>query len=349
MDMNTKVVILNKFNIEELVIREAASVIREGGTVAFPTETVYGLGANALNPQAVKKIFKAKGRPQDNPLIVHVASHDIENWVKTIPDIAKKMMDAFWPGPLTIIFSKKEIIPDETTSGLPTVGIRMPNNLVALELIKKAGVPIAAPSANTSGKPSPTVVSRVIEDLNGKVDYIIGGDESEHGLESTIIDCTQTPPCILRPGSITLEALRKFDKDIYIDPSVMKEMKPHVVPKAPGMKYKHYAPKAPVTIVSGELSNTIEKIKVLSASFDQHRVGILCSEETKGQYHHGIVLAVGSREDLHTIGHHLFEALRTLDDFGVERIFSESFQEEGVGVAIMNRLKKAASYDVIDV
>ena len=235
--METEVMYLDENKIEDKLIEIAGNIIRNGGLVAFPTETVYGLGADATNSEAVRKIFEAKGRPQDNPLIVHVSDFDeIPKLVKDIPDVATRIMKSFCPGPITIILNKSEIIPDITSASLKSVGIRMPSSIIARRLIKSSGVPIAAPSANLSGKPSPTDVERCLEDLLGKVDCIIGGPKSEVGLESTIVDCTVYPPCVLRPGGITIEMLRKIDDNIYIDSAVMKKPTGDFKPKAPGMK-----------------------------------------------------------------------------------------------------------------
>jgi L-threonylcarbamoyladenylate synthase len=349
--MKTKIINMEEQKLDLLGLREAGKVIREGGLVVFPTETVYGLGANALEEAAVKKIFEAKGRPQDNPLIVHVASFEIEDYVLEIPSIAKELMKSFWPGPLTIILKKSSLIPDMTSAGLDSVGIRMPENKIALELIKNAGLPIAAPSANISGKPSPTEVERCIEDLEGKVDYIIGGDRSQVGLESTIIDCTVVPPCILRPGGITLEMLREIDENIYIDPAIMKKITGDFKPKAPGMKYRHYAPKAQVKIVEGELQKTIAKVNEIVQNYidDNKVVGIMATDETIDCYLQGIKISLGSRKRPESIGRNLFEALRAFDDKGVDVIISEAFEEKGIGIAIMNRLRKAAAFDIIKV
>jgi L-threonylcarbamoyladenylate synthase len=349
--MKTKVVKMLENNLNEEAIEEAAEVIKNGGLVAFPTETVYGLGANALNPQSVKKIFEAKGRPQDNPLIVHIADYDLQGYAKEVPDIVNKLINRFWPGPLTIILEKQDIRPDETSGGLSSIGLRMPNNNIALALIKKAGLPIAAPSANLSGKPSPTEVQRCIEDLDGRVDFIIGGSESEIGVESTVLDCTSYPPCILRPGAVTLEMLREVDEKIYIDPAIMETLGENIKPKAPGMKYRHYAPKASVKIIKGDLKKTIEKINEMVQNYKdgEIKVGILATEETKKFYLATEVISLGSREDLSSIAHNLFEALRALDDKNVDIILSEAFEEEGIGIAIMNRLNKAASFDIINV
>lgn len=350
--MNTKVVMLDENKIDECVIREAGEVIRSGGLVVFPTETVYGLGANALDPKAVKKIFEAKGRPQDNPLIVHIADIDeIKPLVLEIPDVAQKFMEKFWPGPMTIILPKASIIPNITSASLPCVGIRMPSNNIARELIRESKVPIAAPSANISGRPSPTDVQRCIEDLSGKVDYIIGGEMCDIGLESTVIDCTTQPTCVLRPGGITLEMLKEVDKDAYIDPAIMQKPEKDLKPKAPGMKYRHYAPKAAVKIVQGDLKKTIEKInKIVQNYIDENKVvGIMATDETMEYYSKGTVISLGSRENMISVSQSLFETLRKFDDEKVDVIISEAFEEKGVGVAVMNRLKKSAGFDIIKV
>lgn len=349
--METKVIKLDENNIDEDVISQAGNVLRQGGLVAFPTETVYGLGANALDKDAVKKIFVAKGRPQDNPLIAHIAHiEDIKNLVEDISPIAQKLMDRFWPGPMTIILKKKDIIPNETSAGLDSIGIRMPSNKIAAKLISKAGVPIAAPSANLSGKPSPTDVETCIEDLHGKVDVILGGEISEVGVESTVIDCTVDEPCVLRPGGITLEMLKEVDPNIYIDPAIMKKPSKDLRPKAPGMKYRHYAPKAPLKIVKGDLNKTIEKINEIVQNYidAKNRVGIIATDETKDNYKQGEVVSIGSRKDLSTIAHNLFYVLRSFDEKNVDLILSEAFDEKDMGVAIMNRLKKSAGYDIIN-
>ncbi|MFV3012667.1 L-threonylcarbamoyladenylate synthase [Clostridium botulinum] len=349
--MKTKVMRLDENNIDEDVISKAGDILRRGGLVVFPTETVYGLGANALDKNAVKKIFKAKGRPQDNPLIVHISKmKDIEKLVEEIPSVAEKLMDKFWPGPMTIILKKKDIIPNETSAGLDSIGIRMPSNKIAMKLISMAGVPIAAPSANLSGKPSPTDVETCIEDLDGKVNIILGGDNSEVGVESTVIDCTINPPCILRPGGITLEMLREVDSNIYIDPAIMKKPDKELKPKAPGMKYRHYAPKAPLKIIKGDLNKTIEKINEMVQNYidAEKKVGIIATDETIDNYKKGDVVSIGSRKDLNTIAHNLFYVLRSFDEKNVDLILSEAFEEKDMGVAIMNRLKKSAGYDIIN-
>ena len=265
--METKVAIIKDINNDIKFIEEAGTIIRNGGTVAFPTETVYGLGANALDEEAVKKIFIAKGRPQDNPLIVHVCSKDISELVKEVPEIAQRMIDKFWPGPLTIILEKNDIIPNMTSANLNTVGIRMPSSEIALKLIELSKRPIAAPSANISGRPSPTEVERCVEDLSGKVNYIIGGESSDIGVESTIIDCTVNPPLVLRPGGITLEMLKEIDSNIEIDSALKSKPTENFKPKAPGMKYRHYAPKAHLKIIKGKNEKTIEIINEILENY----------------------------------------------------------------------------------
>lgn len=349
--MDTKVAYIDKRDIDNPAIKEASEVIKMGGLVAFPTETVYGLGANALDATAVEKIFLAKGRPQDNPLIIHVADKNISPYVEKVTPLAKELMDAFWPGPLTIILPKSSLVPGKTSANLDTVGIRMPSSPIAIKLIAESGVPIAAPSANISGRPSPTDMERCVEDLEGKVDYILGGEISSVGLESTIIDCSVEPPCILRPGAITLEMLRGVREDIYIDPSLLNKPDDKLKPKAPGMKYKHYAPKAKVIIIEGDLEKTIEKINEMVLNYIEQnlKVGIMATEETKDKYPEGEVMVLGTRANPETIAQNLFETLRTSDDKGMDIVFSEAFSREGIGTAIMNRLTKAAGYDIIKV
>lgn len=350
--MDTKISIIKDIHKNIKDIEEAASVIKEGGVVAFPTETVYGLGADALNPLAVKKIFEAKGRPQDNPLIIHVANKNLESLVKEIPSIANKIMDRFWPGPLTLIFKKKNIIPDVTSANLDTIGVRMPSNEIALKLIESSGTPIAAPSANISGRPSPTDVERCIEDLEGKIDYILGGNRSDVGVESTILDLSVDPPCVLRPGGITLEMLKEIYERIYIDPAIMKKSNENIKPKAPGMKYRHYAPKAKIKIINGNTEKTIEKIKDLLQNYIDNKlsVGVMTCDEHINYYSNQVeIISLGSRKKLDEIAKNLFEALRSFDDRGVDIILAEGYEEKDLGIAIMNRLKKAAAYDILEV
>lgn len=349
--METKVAIIKDIDKDIAFIKEAGEVIRNGGTVAFPTETVYGLGANALDEDAVKKIFVAKGRPQDNPLIVHVGSKEISELVKEVPTVAKELINKFWPGPLTIILEKKDVIPNVTSANLDTIGIRMPNSEIALKLIKESGRPIAAPSANISGRPSPTEVNRCIEDLNGRVNYIIGGESSDIGVESTIVDCTVNPPMVLRPGGITLEMLQEVDSNIEIDKALKVKPSDNLKPKAPGMKYRHYAPNAHLKIIRGKNEKTIEIILEMLENYIEksNDVAILTTDENVNKFNKGKIISLGSEKDLNEIAKNLFEALRKCDDLGVQYILCQGFEEKGVGLAIMNRLNKAAGYDIIDV
>lgn len=334
------------------MIKEAAKILQSGGIVAFPTETVYGLGADALQPDAVKKIFAAKGRPQDNPLIIHVADKDISEYVTDVPEIAKELMDKFWPGPLTIIFRKNEIIPEETSAGLDTVGVRMPSDEVAHLLIKELKHPIAAPSANISGKPSPTNFERCVEDLDGKVDMIIGYGDSVVGLESTIVDYSVDPPRLLRPGFVTYEELLQVDPRILYDEAKTKAGEKEI-PKAPGMKYRHYAPKAPLFIILGQKDKVKSKIISLIELHkkEQKRIGVLAPTERRSDYEGEEVhfISLGSEADSYEMARNLFEGLRKFDDLNVDIILSEGFPEEGIGSAIMNRLKKASGYHIIEV
>lgn len=349
--METKVAIIKDINTDIRFIEEAGKVIRNGGTVAFPTETVYGLGANALDDEAVRKIFIAKGRPQDNPLIIHVSTKEISELVKDVPEVAQKIIDKFWPGPLTVILEKKDIIPNVTSANLNTIGIRMPNSEIALKLIELAERPIAAPSANISGRPSPTEVERCVEDLNGRVDYIIGGESSDIGVESTIVDCTVNPPLVLRPGGITLEMLKEINPEIELDKALKSKPNDDFKPKAPGMKYKHYAPNAHLKIIKGKNEKTIEIINEIVENYIEkgNDVAILTTNENLNKFNNGKVISLGSENDLKEIAKNIFEALRKCDDLGVQYILCQGFEENGVGLAIMNRLNKAAGYDILEV
>ena len=349
--MKTKVAIIRNLNEDKDFINEAGNIIKLGGTVAFPTETVYGLGADALNGEAVKKIFLAKGRPQDNPLIIHVSTKEISELVKDVPEVAQKIIDKFWPGPLTVILEKKDIIPNVTSANLNTIGIRMPNSEIALKLIELAERPIAAPSANISGRPSPTEVERCVEDLNGRVDYIIGGESSDIGVESTIVDCTVNPPLVLRPGGITLEMLKEINPEIELDKALKSKPNDDFKPKAPGMKYKHYAPNAHLKIIKGKNEKTIEIINEIVENYIEkgNDIAILTTNENLNKFNNGKVISLGSENDLKEIAKNLFEALRKCDDLGVQYILCQVFEENGVGLAIMNRLNKAAGYDILEV
>ncbi|PGS41221.1 threonylcarbamoyl-AMP synthase [Bacillus cereus] len=324
-------------------LQEAAKLLRENEAIAFPTETVYGLGANAMNDEAIAKIFEAKGRPSDNPLIVHIGTKSqLDGIVKEIPPVAEKLMEHFWPGPLTIILPRKEGISEKVTAGLNTVGVRMPDHPVALALIEEANVPVAAPSANRSGRPSPTLASHVYEDLNEKIAGIVDGGATGVGVESTVIDCTSDVPTILRPGGITKEQLEAVIGTVFLDPALKDEKEK---PKSPGMKYTHYAPKAPLSIVEGS-REFIQRL-VDEKKEEGFKVGVLTTEEYQHVYNADVVLSCGVRSDLASVATKLYDVLRTFDASEVDVIFSESFPNEGIGNAIMNRLTKAAGHQII--
>jgi len=314
-------------------IQQAADIIRRGGLVAFPTETVYGLGCNALDAAACGAVYAAKGRPSDNPLIWHIAEAGLlAELIDEVPPSAAALMDAFWPGSLTIVFKQRD----------GTVGVRMPSNEIALALIKAAKVPIAAPSANVSGRPSPTAASHVLADLNGKIDMILDGGYCEFGLESTVIDCTAEPPVILRPGSVTREMIEQHIGAV----GLVSDVEGDDAPKAPGMKYKHYAPKAALTVVVGERDAVSREITRL-VSTAKCRVGVMTTAQSAGLYADCVVLDMGS--DAKEIAAKLFALLRKCDDMGLEEVFVEGVAEDGLGMAIMNRLKKAANHRVVSV
>jgi L-threonylcarbamoyladenylate synthase len=331
---------------------QAAACLAGGGLVAFPTETVYGLGADALNEEAAAKIYAAKGRPSDNPLIVHIARVEDMERIAYVNDMARALAQAFWPGPLTIILPKKDIVPKGTTGGLDTVAIRMPSHPVALDLIRQSGVYVAAPSANTSGRPSPTKAEHVIEDMQGKIEYIIDGGAVGIGIESTIVDVSGDKPTILRPGYITKKMLEDIVGPVEIDPALEKPMD-NFKPKAPGMKYTHYAPKGELTLVEGENQRVREKIIQLAEEKRRtgYKVGIMAPKETISSYegHGDVVICVGDRQEQTTVAAGLYAALRDFDSEGVEYIYAESFPGEGLSYAIMNRLLKAAGQRVIKV
>ncbi|MCW1296929.1 MAG: L-threonylcarbamoyladenylate synthase [Candidatus Parvarchaeota archaeon] len=328
-------------------IRIAASVIKKGGLVAFPTETVYGLGANALDVNAVKRIFEVKKRPLDNPIIVHIANKmEIYQLSRDVPSYAKKLIKKFWPGPLTLVLKKAEIVPKITCANLDTIAIRMPDNKIALTLIKEAGVPIAAPSANLAGKPSPTSAQHVIQDLYGKIDIIIDGGPTRIGIESTVINLTASPPVLLRPGGITFEQLRKFLPKLGIHPSIKGEfLKEHAI--SPGMKYRHYAPSAEMVVIEGEHRNVRRKINELVQIYKKKkkRIGIITTSEFS--YDADVIKFIGKTPA--SIAKNLFRTLREMDDEKVDLIIAEGVKEDGLGLAIMNRLRKASSFNVINV
>lgn len=351
--MNTKIADLQGSDEEiDEIYREAAQIIRSGGLVAFPTETVYGLGANALDAEAAARIYAAKGRPSDNPLIAHIADREwLEEIAAYIPDAARILMDACWPGPLTMIFRKKAIVPDGTTGGLDTVAVRMPDHPAALRLIREAGVPIAAPSANLSGRPSPTTAGHTAEDMNGRIEMILDGGPCRIGIESTILDLTEEVPVILRPGYITYEMLERLLGEVRVDKALDPEQWKNFRPKAPGQKYRHYAPKAPMTLIEGETEAVTEKIRELAAEAEVQgrRVGIICTDETMNCYVQGICHSLGSRESLDSVAHNLYDILRSFDEEAVEEIFSETFSSSEFGSAVMNRMLKAAGHKEIRV
>ncbi len=350
--MNTELFKIDEHNIDAAakeILAKAGSIIREGGLVAFPTETVYGLGGDALNPESSKKIYAAKGRPSDNPLIVHVASmEDVEAIVDEVPEAAYRLAEAFWPGPLTMIMNKNDKVPHETTGGLDTVAIRMPNNEIALELIRQSGGYIAAPSANTSGRPSPTLARYCVEDLSGKIEMIIDGGQVGIGLESTIVDLTSEEPMILRPGYITQDMLKEVLGQVTIDRTIIDATSTQK-PKAPGMKYRHYAPKGSLTIIQGNQKDVVDYInaRAKEAMEEGKRVGIIGTDATRDLYSADVIKSVGNREDESSIAHELFKVLREFDDENIDVMFSESFDDSGIGQAIMNRLLKAAGHHVI--
>lgn len=353
--MDTRLIQIRK-NVEKLSAEEeeslrlAGEVIKRGGLVAFPTETVYGLGGDALNPESARKIYAAKGRPSDNPLIIHISNlEDMERIAQEITEEAVRLATAFWPGPMTMILRKSGEVPPETTGGLDTVAIRMPSDPVARKLITYSGGYVAAPSANLSGRPSPTAAKYVVEDMMGRIDVIIDGGEGRIGLESTIVDLTVSPPNILRPGYITKEMLEDaLGMAVDTDVTIMKGDSGQA-PKAPGMKYRHYAPQGVLTLVEGEPEAVIAYINE-QAGLDREageKVGVIGTSEQLMAYRADVIKSVGSRLDEESIAHRLYAVLREFDDEGVTRIYSESFGREGFGQAIMNRLLKAAGHRVV--
>lgn len=333
-----KTLLLNKNEIDI-----AADIIKKGGIVAMPTETVYGLAADALNGDAVAKIFKAKGRPMDNPLIVHISDiKQIDMLVAEFPNKAKKLAEKFWPGPLTIVLPKSDIIPDEVSAGLSTVAIRFPSHPVAHELIAKSS-PIAAPSANLSGSPSPTTVRHVLADMDGRIDAIIDGGDCEVGVESTVITLAENVPTLLRPGGVTLEQLRAEIGEVKVHPAVLKSLGKGMKASSPGMKYKHYSPKAEVILLRGSEQGFCEYIKANS----DDKTAVLCYEEEKDSFKNHIVL--GKRDDEAAHAHRLFTCLREADEDGYTRVYAHCPREEGIGLAVYNRILRAAAFNVIEV
>ena len=349
--MQTLVVTQDENRIDRQTIMQAGEIIRNGGLVAFPTETVYGLGGDGLNPDSSRKIYAAKGRPSDNPLIIHIyRMEDLQVLVKEIPDNAKKLAEAFWPGPLTMILPKANLVPKETTGGLDTVAVRMPSHKVALAFIEAAGGFVAAPSANLSGKPSPTLAKYVVEDMDGRIDMIIDGGDIAIGLESTIVDLTGDVPMILRPGYITLDMLKDVLGEVECDPTLLdgdcKER-----PKAPGMRYRHYAPKGDMLIVDGETEAVVREINrwVADSRKQGFKTGVIATGENADKYEADVVKVVGGRNEETAIAASLYRILREFDDEEVDAIYSESFATDGIGQAIMNRLLKAAGHKYIQI
>lgn len=348
--MENKTIVLDMTaGIDTEGIRAAGEILRSGGLVAFPTETVYGLGANALDAAAAEKIYRAKGRPSDNPLIVHIAGmEDLYRVAERVPAAAEALAEKFWPGPLTMIFPGRETVPKTTTGGLDTVAVRMPDHAVALALIRAGGGFIAAPSANASGRPSPTRAAHVLEDMNGRIDMIIDGGNVGIGVESTIVDMSGSVPEILRPGFISQAMLEDVIGPVRVDPALHSEAER---PKAPGMKYRHYAPKADMVIVEGAQDAVVACInRQIGEELRMGRMpGVIAAEETKGAYAGGLVKSIGSRDDELSIAQNLYRILREFDSQNVSRIFSEAFETPSLGQAIMNRLIKAAGHQIVKV
>lgn len=334
---------------EDAALRRAGEIIRGGGLVAFPTETVYGLGGDALNKASSQRIYAAKGRPSDNPLIVHICRlEDMAAIVRCVPPEAVRIAEAFWPGPLTVILRKSELVPPETTGGLDTVAVRLPADRTARKLIEYSGGYVAAPSANRSGRPSPTLAKYVAEDMDGRIDMLIDGGEVGLGLESTIVDLTVSPAQILRPGYVTREMLLSVLGEVDTDAAILRPDSGQP-PRAPGMKYRHYAPRGELVIVEGAPEAVTGYInrRASEERAKGERTGVICAKETETRYAADVVKPVGSRGDEESVARHLFAVLRELDDEEVTRIYSESFDSPGVGQAVMNRLLKAAGYRVI--
>ncbi len=332
-------------------IQIAAKIIKQGGLVAFPTETVYGLGADALNPDAVLALFEAKKRPLDNPPIVHVESiGDVYRLAKCVPASAELLMKQFWPGPLTLVLQRSTLVPTVTVAGLDTVAVRMPKNNVALALIRESKAPIAAPSANLAGKPSPTTAQHVWDDLNGRIDAILDGGPTRIGVESTVLDVSVDPPMVLRPGGISFETLKQVLADVWLHPFVAAEQEmPVAEARSPGMRHRHYAPKAQVILVEGSVPAVVEKTRELISKCkgSGKRVGVLATDETVARYHADVVKSLGSRFNVEAIAQNLFRLLREFDAEKVDVIIAEGVPAEGLGLAVMNRLRKASGYNIV--
>lgn len=347
--METRIEKIDRYQLDEQILEQAGEILKQGGLVAFPTETVYGLGANALDEEAAKKTYAAKGRPSDNPLIVHIADVEaLDDIVLQVSDKAKRIIDKFWPGPLTLIFEKSEKVPYGTTGGLQTVAVRMPVDEIALGLIRNGGGYVSAPSANTSGRPSPTSAQHVADDLNGKIEMIIDGGNVDIGVESTILDMTVEPPMILRPGAVTKEMLEEVIGEVAIDHALIDDEAAEA-PKAPGMKYRHYAPKAQLIVVEGNEEDAVKAIRQIAYEQTRlgYKIGIIATNETIDFYTTGVIKNIGTRSNENSIAKNLYKVLREFDEEEVDYIYSEAFAAEGLGNAIMNRLLKAAGYHTI--
>ena len=351
--MKTKVMrAFGRLPEDEEIMKEAKRIIASGGLVAIPTETVYGLAGNALDPTSSKKIYEAKGRPSDNPLIVHISDlNDLPLIACDIPDAAYALAKKYWPGPLTMILKKTDAVPKETTGGLDTVAVRMPSDEIAREFIRLCGPFIAAPSANASGRPSCTTAEHVVEDLAGKIELVIDGGEVGIGLESTIVDLTGDIPCLLRPGYISRRDLESIVGSIDVDPAVNNKNDSGTPPKAPGMKYRHYAPMGDLTIVEGSSENVISYINSESsrAVSEGKKCAVLATTENISAYTADLIIDMGSRNDIDAVSHNLFSSLRRCDEEKAQVIFSEGFGSEGLGEALMNRLLKASGNRVVKV
>ncbi len=343
-DVPLKTRLFTEFTEENIAL--GAQILRRGGLLGIPTETVYGLGANALDEDACRRIYEAKGRPQDNPLIIHVPDSSwLARYCREVPQSAYRLAEAFWPGPLTMILPKREIVPMRTTGGLDTVGVRCPNHPLTLALIRAADVPVAAPSGNTSGRPSPTSAADMMEDMDGKIDGVFDGGACSVGVESTIIDLTCTPPRLLRAGGLPLEELQRVLGTVIVDKCITQLMKDGERPRAPGMKYRHYAPKAPVTVVTG----SGEKSAAYIAAHAPAGAGVICFSEFAARFSAYTVHDLGSERDKSEQARRVFDALRAFDATDVSEIYAQCPDEAGLGLAIGNRLKKAAGFHVVEV
>jgi len=343
--VNTEYLSVKDAGSEE-ALRRAADIISSGGLVAIPTETVYGLGASALIDEAVARIFEVKGRPQDNPLIIHVhGAEALDKWCSEVPEEAYALAEKFWPGPLTMVLKKKPCVPDRVTAGMDTVGVRCPDHSATLRIIELAGVPIAAPSANISGKPSPTTAEHVRHDIDGMVEAIVDGGDCRVGLESTIVDLSVTPPRLLRPGEVSLEQLREVLGEVSVDAAVYRKLEAGEQPKAPGMKYRHYSPRAKVTILDGSL----EKVAAYVNASCSQRTAVLCFDGEEDLFSAPVCLSYGDPEKPETLAEKLFACLRELDREDIDEIYSRCPPKDGVGLAVYNRLSKAAGNTVIEV